>query len=47
LQDQEEERRASIQYRNQVEIQEAMRKDGVKKMEFEDTTKDYVRYIQN
>jgi hypothetical protein len=40
--EQEEARRASIQYRNHVELQEAMRQEGVKKMELEESIKDLV-----
>jgi hypothetical protein len=39
-QDEEEARRASMQYRNQVELQEAMRKDGLRKQELEQTVQD-------
>jgi len=40
--EQEEARRASIQYRNHVELQEAMRQEGVKKIELEESIKDFV-----
>lgn len=39
--EQEEARRASIQYRNEVERQEAMRLDGLKQQDLAEETRDY------